>query len=198
MTMTSIIETQPGDNLEFEIGKKGGNGVGYQGSAAGGVGGNGYSNGGNGGRAGSTGSSGGGGGGGGSSMTRYNYATGGSIIGMIAAGGSGAGGRGNQSHYSEAEIHGKNATQIQTALANNANGGNGINCPCADGGAGGGGGAGITPAANGGLYYGNTTSCIHYDSDGLPGEAGISYHVSTFNVTTNNDNTGDGYISISW
>jgi len=195
ISITSTISVVPNNTFNFIIGKKGGNGVGYQGSAAGGAGGTGYSNGGNGGQAGHTGSSGGGGGGGGSTSF-YNNTD--SVMLIVAGGGSGAGGRGNRSHYSVADIHGKNSTQTQIQSSNGYNGGNGIDCPCADGGAGGGGGGGVLSSAIGGLYFNSTTTCIYYDSDGMPGEAGIGYHNSIIGISSQSNNTGDGYVSISW
>jgi len=201
LTATTTVEVLPGDRFEYIIGKKGGDGVGYQNRAAGGNGGNGYSNGGNGGQAGNQGSSGGGGGGGGSSLLRFYAVTYGWDSRLIvAAGGSGAGGRGNNVHYSTSQIHGKNATTIQSTDYAGENGGNGISCPCADGGAGGGGGGGTWPVAAGGLYYNGYTTCVsgYYDSDGSPGEAGTSYYSPQISVSTESNNTGDGYVSISW
>jgi hypothetical protein len=195
MTVTFSASVMPDDTFAFVIGEKGGDGAGYRGSASGGSGGNGYNSGGVGGRAGAHGSSGGGGGGGGSTSFYSNAS---SAMYIIAAGGSGAGGRGNRSHYSVADIHGKNATQTQSAASQGYDGGNGLSCPCADGGAGGGGGGGTESSAIGGLYYGNTTSCQHYDSDGMPGEAGVGYYNTGIVTSTQDINTGDGYVSISW
>jgi len=201
MTVVTSIPVTLGEGFSFVIGKKGGDGKGYQNRAAGGIGGAGYSIGGNGGRAGNQGSSGGGGGGGGSTSFNYQAPGGWEAMYIIAAGGSGAGGRGNNVHYSVADIHGKSATQIQTVDSTGVNGGGGISCPCRDGGAGGGGGGGVNPQATGGLYYGGATTCLsgYYDADGMPGEAATSFWTTVLTApTTNSGNTGDGYVSISW
>jgi len=93
---------------------------------------------------------------------------------------------------SQAEITGKDSNVITTTLTS-SDGGDGENCQTADGGGGGGGGAGA-PGGVGGNYKGS------YDTDGYPGEAGISYYNDDLilDPPTQSTNNGNGSIIFTW
>ena len=194
-TITGTISVTPGDLMQYTIGGIGGDGTGHATSAGGGSGGAGFNPGGNGGQAGSEGSSGGGGAGGGSSALQKN-----NDVLLIAGAGGGSGGRGNRDRLSDEELRGDSATSSASSSLNPTSGGTGQNCQCADGGAGGGGGAGA-PGGAGGLYW-RTGNCGPYDVDGMGGQAGGNFAhadiMSSETISIAGDNTGAGYLSVTW
>jgi len=189
--LTGTIDVTPGETLNFTIGSAGTNGQSHAGSASGGTGGTGWHSGGDGGNAGPYGSSGGGGGGGGSSVV---YRPGQTIL--LAGGGGGGSGSGNRQQLSATDAKGKNSnTIIHDNIHNASNGEDGLTRTGSDGGAGGGGGAGV-PGGAGGTYILNS-----YDSDGYPGEAGISYYDPNLFIVepvVANSYTGNGQIFFVW